>query len=413
MTLPYNPTVPSWVTIAPNEYAPCTGCGIPTQIRIHGAPGHAGCVIKDDVSTVELGATDEPCPESPDRELEAFARLIQSTDNWPDATPSQIRTALATFHQALTVKGTPVHFTGTPAATGYNLYQRLLKLNRGRMVPIEVLTDKTVWNLTKGSNGERVTLPTGFVDTSVALAVGDVVVQTDVNNQYLAVCSIPLGDGDPEHRTGGHRVSDLKLPGYVRVTTAPDLSCVPVHTQGAFRQLTAGSWLPMPAVKYLTGCGVQLDTSDVIVWPRNGERLRVWGTHVRNALATLTGNDLADRMARMAVKAIYHAFMGGWLRSEGANKTELLRPDWNDMVVSTARCNLLRHLDRYPDDRPLAAITDSVMWRGGPPAGLELTSQPGKWKVTRTVTVTSDIVAAHQSGHLGSLNKLMKAEAAR
>lgn len=124
---------------------------------------------------------------------------------------------------------------------------------------------------------------------------------------------------------------------------------------------------------------------------------------------------------------MYAAFLGGMLRSDEHNDKGTVRPDWHDMVVSSAAVNQLRALDKLGRDvTPLGAMKDSVWFLSDTdaplrPAELQYADQPGdhqdkpgKWHLNRWGAVTDALVTQHAAGRVGLVrNAVISSDKAR
>lgn len=205
----------------------------------------------------------------------------------------------------------------------------------------------------------------------------------DVNAQFLAAASsAELGLGDPVEMVRGgllELAKVCKLPGYVNV-----LEPLPVPLP------YARGWVPTPVVEWHRQRGSRIVWERALVWEGKRRVLTPWTNVVRagrekllTGVATEPPNTTRARMAALAaLKTIYATFLGGWMASEGSNRTDLLRPDWRDMIVGTARANAARAASK--SDGLVGIFTDTAFFSGPPPECLEYTTQPGKWKVAYT-----------------------------
>jgi hypothetical protein len=234
----------------------------------------------------------------------------------------------------------------------------------------------------------------------------------------------------------GYRVGLVELvmrPGYVVLAAAPDLSGQPAHVRGAYARVTAGWVLPMPLAEYLVrDRGLVLDIAEAVFWDTRreydqrkgqevdvkayGRRLEGWAQVVTRARKVLSergaGNDEHPASLALSVlKPMYSEFTGAFLRSTTYNvdrksgePTPWLRPDWYDQIVSRASANMLRALDKAHAAGlvVVAGIKDAV-WAVVPaasdgrptaPAGLEISSQGGKWKLARWAVADDAILDA-------------------
>lgn len=476
------------------EQLPCRTCAGPTAMRVYGQPWHYTCWLRvgapvtpapapavDDVA--ERPATGMPAdaPESatadpsddiptepvladagaferrqrkrddnqapdPAAELEEFSRACRARA--PEATDDDCAAALNAWHEHFRVLDRPFHFAGSPGYTGVLLYE-LLSARHGNMVQPVPLENETALAITGSHKTVRLL---SYLNPDVQPAVGQTVTELDVTAQFLAAAgSTVCGDGEP---TMLDDVADAWLPkllvspGYIELGAAPDLTPLSAHAQLGYAGLDAGTWLPIPHAKYLTkDRGVELAIARALVWPwgdptrnresRYGRRLDKWVKCVRAGRQALIHADRADvrgaGLALRVLKSMYATFLGGMLRSDEHNDRGTRRPDWHDMVVSSAAANQLRALDKLGGDvTPMGAMKDSVWFLSDTPdaplrpAGLQYADQPGehqdqpgKWHLNRWGAVTDALVKAHAGSRVGlvrnaviATDKARKAQAA-
>lgn len=326
------------------------------------------------------------------QQLADFSRAIRKTGKFPDVAEADLAAGLKTFSAALD----GLSFSGASAQVGQNLFQRLgaqyssvPTLGTPPSDPMKGQRVQTMFNLL-----DRAASPLA-AQGGRRYAVG-----LDINAQFLA-CSatVALGIGEASE-IAGRRITDnwaevLKRPGYVQLAAPVEIGpgCV----------LSEGDWIANPTADYLMRRDGVLPVTRGYQWMQSRRWLKLWTDRMRTARASLIGrDDLPSLLALAAVKAVYAAFLGGWLNSgedaNNYNKTDTLRPDWMHMIHSTARVNMLRALTKATV-APFAThadaayfLTDDVM----DPRGLTLSTQPGKWKVYRLGTASAPVTI--QSG---------------
>ncbi|MGW7537813.1 hypothetical protein [Amycolatopsis sp. NPDC054798] len=475
-------------TLGIAEWEPCTRCGVDTPARIYDTPWHytcwqaAGCplapVEREGEQEPARPAVAEPAPAAaddnaddhqdqegrdpveadwfvrrqrdraqaatfdvdPDVERAHFAAAVRTRKR--DATDDEVTAALAAWHTHVQPLGRSLRFVISPGYTGAMLYE-LLAAAHGTMVQPVKLADPLVWDVTRSSDFLRWV---HFLNPEVTPVAGMAVTELDITAQFLgAAPSTDLGDGEPDllDAVTGDWVPNLSRPGYVELAEPPGLAGLPAHARAAFAAVDAGTWLANPHAKYLAkDHGVQLHIGRAILWPagdraqrkpaRYGRRLAVWAKEVREARLALTLAARADApgaaLALGVLKSMYAAFLGGMLRSEDVNNFGTLRPDWGDMLVTSAGSNTLRALDKLPDGVvPLGGMKDSVWFPSDAahapfrPGGLGYADQPGpdqdkpgKWHLNRWGVITDDLVRHHANGNVGLVrNAVIKADKAR
>lgn len=418
---------------------PCELCGRPTPLRwpdgrvrhMHPcppapAPGDQGGTVEPDQGgTVNQGKADpgereafaaaEAVEVDEAKELERFARVVRDVTRGgdSDATDADIEAAYSLFRE---VTG-GVRMIRDPGGVGIAWWRWVRERNCGS-VRTEPLESELLDGITRQL---RERFP-DHLRAGEPLAAGQVITGLDVNGQYpAAAASVLLGHGEPDHYTTTHSIRVItdrpgwsKRPGYVRL--GADLST----DHPAFDDLRAGDWLALPTVDFLINPGKglpavvdpgALDIAELVYWGQgnHGTRLRAWQAKYRDARAALIGRDeLPARYALVVLKAVASTFLGGYLRSEKhAGGSEILRPDWSDMLVTQAGANMLRaewksqHIDGNP--AALGSYRDALWFvSDGPfsPAGksLEISTQLGKFKREKVITVTDEILSAYESG---------------
>lgn len=371
----------------------------------------------------------------------------------PDVTDEQMTAALAAWHHALQVEGDPLRYVSWTGWTAVCLAMWLADRYPKRSRPVPISADSRVWALSKASHQH---LRFGWLDIDQLPEVGRLVVELDVNAQYLAAMSSALlGDGDPieldADQLAQWELLDLvKLPGYLMLGAVPDLSGLPSHARAVFARLAAGSPLPTPLAAYLArDHQVVLDVAEAVVWhtvdvvdPRTrkvtpqaayGKRLGPWAKVVERGRVTLMTAAAGQpdthpaQLALLPVKRLYSQFTA-LLRSTSHNidrrknePTGWLRPDWYDMIVATANANALRALDKLVkagwtvhgglrdsiwitadaladiDGVTLPCLRDTDTGHLAPLTAIEINgTKPGKWKISRVATITEDLLAAYR-----------------
>lgn len=337
-----------------------------------GPPGESqdtGPVTRRPLRSVSSSAGDE------DREeWQRWSEVVRSEDAWPQASTEEVLAGLKAFQAAL---GGLRHI-GTSAVTGQLLFHKL----QAQYGSIPVLEEGGL-----RQELENVVRTFNFVDTGAAdVARFPWVAAYDVNAQFLAVTgSVELGTGYAEEVTVP-RFSDPReakrywaKPGYVQL--AQDIAIARACV------IPEGSWVAHPVAGYLQERGGLQVASQGFLWPEHRRWLSAWGDIVRRARATLLirkGETPAD-MALHALKLMYAAFLGGFLRSEAYNRGLTLRPDWNDQLVGLARVNMLRALDKT-SPQAFATHLDAAFFLledNQQVGGLIIDPQAGKWKVTK------------------------------
>jgi hypothetical protein len=298
-------------------------------------------------------------------------RAIEKTGKFPNLTDADLVAGLKTFSVALD----GLSFAGHPARVGQLLYEKLAA-QYARIPTLDAPPDQPV-------NAGDVQTMFNFLDQSVDVTAHRYVVGLDVNAQFLAASGVELGTGEPRPMVLGpdQLVAELKLPGYVQLGQP--------YKVGPRCTLAAGQWIANPMAVYLAQRG-GLAVADGWVWPEHRRWLNAWKSAMLRARKDLMAReDLPSRLALVALKSVYAAFLGGWMNSGedkgGHNKTHTLRPDWMHMVHSTARANALRALDKA-SVAPFATLADAAYFLVDDPMdpkGLTLSTQPGKWKAHR------------------------------
>jgi hypothetical protein len=394
---------------------PCVRCGHPAVVRHKGQPCHVLCLpgneaiavatpgyvgrVQEPVTVTSATAYNAPVPSKKDtpRDLDAFATVIRQ--RWPDEEPTDedIVAGVAAFERA--TDGTA--WIGRPTRVGQLLFERVC--SRYGSIPNLERADLSALHGIKTVRQYVLS----WVDPNHDTTAHEWVLGTDVNGAYLAVTgNVELGTGEPDHLGGQETTTELlKVPGYARLAEVSD------KIAGPCSNLKSGDVLPMPYVKYLAERGWITEVAEVWVWPkveagqpiRHRRWLNSWGTVLRKGRATLMAEEsVGARYGLAAVKAVYQSFLGGWLASERFNASTTLRPDWRDMVHSSAHANMLRSLAEATP-RPFAVTMPDAAYfpATGPddlPAGLTFCDQLGKWKRHRYAHLGDTWVTADSKG---------------
>uniref|UniRef100_UPI003F49352D hypothetical protein n=1 Tax=Amycolatopsis sp. CA-096443 TaxID=3239919 RepID=UPI003F49352D len=395
-----------------------------------GAPGAAAAPVP--VEVVPDGSDAGAVPEESSRydpveEERAFVRdvtrVVADVDG-VDLTREQALAALAAWREHVTVDGQSWHYHRSPGRTAVALGKWLCARYPGLTGPVRLAEDSLVWEFAESNRVMRVL---GWELPDRAPAPGETVAEYDLSAQFLgAMRSTRLGDGEPSDLPADvvaawDQTALVKLPGWVVLAQAPDLSGLPAHAAAAFAGLEPGSVLPTPLAAYLVrNHGVVLDIARAVVWHekiiRNDREVNPYGPRLERMAEEITGHrallrelrdggDAAAGHALMVIKEVYARFSSGFMRSKDFCPAEWLRPDWADMIAATAAANSLRHLDKIAAGglHPIAQIADGVWFvvavgpadvPGLKPAGLELSSQPGKWHLSRWGAATEAFAAA-------------------
>lgn len=388
----------------------------------------------------QAGESDQqPYSVDPDEELAAFSAELRSAAERrqkPEPTDEECVAALQAWHEHVRVLDRPFQFGSAPGYTGILLYE-LLASARGAMVQPEPLVSEEVHAIT----GADTTLHTwSFLDPDTDLQPGMVITELDVTAQFLAAArSADCGDGEPELHTDAALLAEhldtlVQRPGYLTLAATPDLSSLLPHARHTLAEIEEGWTLPMPVAKYLhKDRGIELVPQSAIIWPkgRRGKRLENWARHVDTARRGLEEAKAAGQpgaaLALGVLKSMYATFLGGMLRSAQHNDRGTYRPDWSDMVTSTAGINALRapNWDRaVPNLEPgvqlLGGLKDAF-WLVSPPelapvrpAELGYADQPGthhnqagKWHYNRSAVVTDEMCEAFADGRVGTMQRLI------
>lgn len=390
---------PRTVRITSRDYPAetCVGCGelVPVMFAIDGR--HMAC------APAPPAASTRPTSTAPDAEparrrvadlttadeLEIFGRSVRKPELYPDATDADVSAALVIFHQ-VTGGGRYVSFAGQ---TGQALFARQIARFPSMVAPVPVASARAREAWESGAQTRA-----NLVTRGLKVRPGMAFTGFDINGQFPAAAgSAELGDGEPEIIDSPRMLGDLiNLPGYVRLARATRTG------HPGFGTLAADAWLPLPFAKFLTrDLGLEVPAAEVIYWPRKGKRLAVYVKYAyrepRELLAVMP-DSMPVRLAMAALKDQANAFIG-MLRSEKYSKGGFFRPDWYDMIVSTAEANALRSF-RKCDVQPVAKMADTAYWVADEapytPSGLIVSGQLGKWKLERHGLVTAEFVDAYR-----------------
>lgn len=241
--------------------------------------------------------------------------------------------------------------------------------------------------------------------------------ELDVNGQFLNTCDVELGTGEPVLVSSPRTLDPfLRYPGYVRLEYPPVLGSALPFTYQALGRLEAGRVIAMPLARQLVKRGAELDASEVLVWEKSRRHLSAWRGLFRNAremLAALSaGGNLGARIALGLVKETANVTVGGWMRSEDKNHSDLMRKDWSDQVIAEGTVRQLVALDKAGHAGfPACGTRRDAAWfigdRDLEPSGLTIDKahhptgrdgQLGKWKRTRSVPVDDRLIEALGTG---------------
>jgi hypothetical protein len=367
---------------------------------------HPGAVITTQPLVWTPPAVQAPASE----ELDNVKRLCSADRIGIELTTAQAAAVLAEWHQA--TGGLRIS-DGWPGTVGVRAY-RWLRAKSGadergidgaeRLAAPE-LVDPFVEHLVRHPD---------YVDPKRRPRRGQWITELDVNGSFHASAGIELGTGDPvlipAPRDIGGYLGDV---GYVRL--ARD-----VRTgHPAWLGLRAGRTLAMTTAAWLIKQGHEIEASEALVWPRHRRHLDNWYRLFRDARQALiqrtkTGRGPAAAVALQILKSIVTTTLGGWIRSE-KNHSEMLRRDWSDMIMAEAWVRQMAAMGRAEVHGwwPIGIRRDAAWFctdqPGVVPPGIQCAEQLGKWKVTRSVPVTPEIIAAHRGGPEKLLHAILAA----
>lgn len=239
--------------------------------------------------------------------------------------------------------------------------------------------------------------------------------ELDVNGQFHSAASIDLGHGDPELIITPRTLDGyLSMPGYVRLARKP--SEMPLFViWRAYRRLQEGSVLTTNQAQFLTRRGIELDASEVLVWPKHRRHLDAWAAlfrHARTVLADAAASgNLAAQVALGLVKETVNVTVGGWMRSEEKNGSDLMNRAWSDRIITEGGIRALISVEHASvAGAQVVGMRRDAAWFLGPrnyePEGLTIdrTFHPtgkngklGKWKRTRSVPLTQGLIDAQET----------------
>lgn len=236
--------------------------------------------------------------------------------------------------------------------------------------------------------------------------------ELDVNGQYLSAAGgVQLGHGTADLITAPRTLDAYRLmPGYVRLarypTNLPD--CLP-YTWRAWERLRERSVITMNQAAFLLKRGVELDAAAVLIWPRHRQHLAGWTSVFRNArtyLVPYARSNLAARTALALVKEVANVTVGGWLRSEDKNHSDMMVRPWADAVTTEGGVRGLHWVEKAGHaGNPALGMRRDAAWflgrRDLEPVGMPIDKswwptgkdgQLGKWKRTRSVPLTPALI---------------------
>jgi hypothetical protein len=391
---------PSTVRIAGRDCPaePCGACGdlVPVAVAVGGC--HPACVPGPDSAPGTTTAPKSAEPErrklaelTPAEELEIFARSVRKPELYPEASDADVRAALAIFHRVTN----GIRYVSFAGQVGQAAYAWYLALFPSMVAPAPVASARAREAWESGAQTRA-----NLVTRGQKIKPGMAFTGFDINGQFPAAAgSTELGDGEPEvAEPRGQQLGPLvNFPGYVRVARSMRTS------HPGFGTIAAGAWLPLPFAKFLErDLGLTVPAAEVIYWPNKGKRMAVYVKYAyrepRERLAVMA-DSMPVRLAMAALKDQANAFIG-MLRSEKYSKGGFYRPDWYDMIVSTAEANALRSF-RKCATQPVAKMADTAYWVADDaprtPEGLIVSAQLGKWKLERHGSVTAEFVDAYRA----------------
>jgi hypothetical protein len=388
-----------------------------------------GQPVPAEPSTAVVAPDTEPLARTPvttlttDDELAGFRTAVDKAADWPGATDADYAAALRIFHGI--TEG--VRWVSYAGQTGQAAMARLVARYPSMKAPVALTDERALDWCQRAYTVDRYHVTPG---QTRKLKAGQQVIGCDINGQYPgAAGSTELGDGDPQWITSPMAVTGmLNLPGYAMLAK-------PVKTRHpALGTLGPESGpLPMPLIKYLSvDLGLELAVAEVMWWQQHGRRMRTYIDHcyrqARKRLAALP-DTTARAMARTALKKMVNDSIG-MLRSEKWSKDEQYRPDWHDMITTTAEVNAFRAIGKCAAP-PVVKSCDSLYWvattppcdgcqRGKPdehaapcgkPDGLvvvEPLGLLGKFKLERWGDLTAAAIDAYKAGQPKAFHEAVK-----
>lgn len=187
----------------------------------------------------------------------------------------------------------------------------------------------------------------------------------DKNGAYLGACaSLDVGAGAVEHisQEGIEHLTDkeLRLPGYWLVTV-DEGTAIPAIGPRTGKRAGLPTWVTTATLRLLIARGMSPALiGEAYIWREHHQPLKGWYEVLRDGRMCLLAERAQGRegaaLALDALKAMYKAFCGGYLKADGWDRTgdALYRPDWRHAIMGTARCNLVRRADK--------CIKDDAIW---------------------------------------------------
>jgi hypothetical protein len=370
-----------------------------------------GCTLDEPCHRPECAACyPEPRPgPTRDDEREAFGRAVAKLGL--DATDAEVTAALGIWHE---VTG-GVRWVSYAGQVGQAWFAKLAGQYASMKAPAPLASERA----------REVAESGPFTRVNYVAKPGRVirpgrhhVTAYDLNGQHAAAAgSADLGDGEPEHVTSPRALGGLvNLPGYVLLSKALRTGHPAFGPNGG--TIAAGTWIAMPLVKFLAGdLGLTVPAAEVLYWPRKGRRLSVYVDRYRQARDKLMKAEqtVPVRVALAVLKYQANAFIG-MFHSETYSHGGFYRPDWYDMIVSTAEANALRAIAKCKT-APVAKMADTAYWVADDcpyrPEGLTVSAQLGKWKLDRHGPVTEDFITAVKDGPAAVRDAVIRIDAGR
>lgn len=246
----------------------------------------------------------------------------------------------------------------------------------------------------------------------------------DANAMYLsALGATEVGVGEPTHHAKGTAFSK-KVAGLWKIKAGGDHDWrLPDLTQPATQLSGDFGWYTTPVIRYLMETGQDPQILESYTWPNSTRRyFDRWTEIVRDARTSMQAaaadGDPDAAIVLGAVKGVYTRLIGRFAREGDAHlKSPLYRPDWRLAIVSTANANLIRKLrsaGETADLWPVAVSTDEVFYLSDTPDPVEALPSPlqlgdglGRFKVTRSTSLTDEIRKGLGGGRLGEFLKVV------